>query len=106
MKAMIMGMGVATGLMFAGGVMAVDMPDIAKKYGCSNCHFIDKKAVGPTWQDVANKYKGDAGAAAHLSTKIVKGGSGVWGFIPMPDNPKISDAEVGELVTFILGLAK
>ena len=106
MKAVIVSMVAATGLMIAGSVMAADMPDLAKKYGCANCHTIDKKVVGPAWQDVANKYKGDAGAAAHLATKIVKGGSGVWGVIPMPDNPKISDPEVSELVTFILGLAK
>jgi cytochrome c len=106
MKAMIVSVVVATGLMIAGSVMAADMPDLAKKYGCANCHSIDQRAVGPKWQDVANKYKGDAGAAAHLATKIVQGGSGVWGVIPMPDNPKISDSEVKELVTFILGLAK
>jgi cytochrome c len=105
MKAMIASV-VASSLMIAGSVMAADMPDLAKKYGCSNCHSIDQRAVGPKWQDVANKYKGDPGASAHLATKIVKGGSGVWGVIPMPDNPKISESEVNELVTFILGLAK
>jgi len=94
----------ATGLMMAGGVMAADMPELAKKYGCTNCHKIDKKVVGPGWQDVAAKYKGDAGAAAKLSAKIIKGGSGNWGAIPMPANPKISDAEANELATFILGL--
>jgi len=104
MKAMIASMVAATGLMMAGASMAADMPDIAKKYGCTNCHKIDKKVVGPGWKDVADKYKGDADAAAKLSTKIVKGGSGAWGAIPMPGNAKISDAEVNELVTFILGL--
>ena len=104
MKAIIASMVAATGLMLAGGAMAADMPDLAKKYGCTNCHKIDKKAVGPGWQDVAAKYKGDAEATAKLSTKIVKGGSGVWGTIPMPANPKISDAEAKELATFILGL--
>jgi len=104
MKAMIISMVAATGLMMAGGVMAADMPELAKKYGCTNCHKIDKKVVGPGWQDVAAKYKGDAGAAAKLSAKIIKGGSGNWGAIPMPANPKISDAEANELATFILGL--
>jgi len=103
MKAIFVGM-LATGLMMGGSAMAADMPDLAKKYGCTNCHKIDKKLVGPAWQDVAAKYKGDSGAAAKLSTKIIKGGSGVWGAIPMPGNSKISDAEANELVTFILGL--
>jgi len=104
MKALIISMVAASGLMMAGAVMAADMPELAKKYGCTNCHKIDKKVVGPGWQDVAAKYKGDAGAAAKLSTKIIKGGSGNWGAIPMPANPKISDAEANELATFILGL--
>jgi cytochrome c len=106
MKALIVNMVAVTGLMIAGGVMAADMPALAKKSGCANCHSIDKKVVGPSWQDVANKYKGDAGAAAALSTKIVKGGSGVWGAVPMPAQPKLSDADTKELVGFILGLAK
>lgn len=104
MKGIIVSLLAATGLMFASGAMAADMPELAKKYGCTNCHKIDKKVVGPAWQDVAAKYKGDADAPAKLSTKIVKGGSGNWGSIPMPANPKLSDAEVKELVTFILGL--
>jgi len=106
MKAIIVNVVAVASMMIAGGVMAADMPESAKKYGCTNCHKIDKKMVGPGWQDVANKYKGDAGAAAAMSTKIVKGGGGVWGPIPMPATPKITEPEVKELVTFILGLAK
>jgi len=104
MKAMIVSMVAATGLMMAGVSMAADMPELAKKYGCTNCHRIDKKVVGPGWQEVAAKYKGDGEAVAKLSTKIIKGGSGVWGAIPMPGNAKISDAEANELATFIMGL--
>jgi len=104
MKAMIVSMVAATGLMMAGVSMAADMPELAKKYGCTNCHKIDKKVVGPGWQDVAAKYKGDGEAVAKLSTKIIKGGSGAWGAIPMPGNAKISDAEATELATFIMGL--
>lgn len=106
MKAIILNMVAVAGLMIAGGAMAADMPDLAKKYGCTNCHKIDKKMVGPSWQDVADKYKGDAEATAKLSTKIVKGGKGAWGPIPMPPTAKITDPEVSELVKFILGLAK
>ena len=87
------------------GSIAADMPDLAKKYGCTNCHKIDKKVMGPAWQDVANKYKGDAGAAAKLNNVVLNGSKGSWGPIPMPATKKISEAEAGELVTFILGLA-
>lgn len=96
----------AAGLMVAGSAMAAEMPEVAKKHGCTACHAIDKKMVGPSWTDVANKYKGDASAAEHLDTKIAKGGAGVWGSMPMPPSPKVSDAERKEMVDFVLGLAK
>ena len=80
--------------------------DIAKKYHCDACHAVDKKLVGPSWMDVAKKYKGDSGAAARLGDKITKGGSGVWGVMPMPPNPMDSDAERTLIVDHILGMAK
>lgn len=92
--------------MFAGSALAVDMPALAVKSSCNACHAIDRKVVGPAWMDVSNKYKGDAGAAAKLDAKIAKGGSGSWGTIPMPANPKLTDEQRKELVDFILGLAK
>ena len=106
MKSIIVSMVAAAGLMVAGSALAADMPDLAKKSSCNACHAIDKKVVGPGWMDVATKYKGDAGAAAKLDAKIAKGGSGVWGTMPMPANPKLTDAQRKELVDFILGLAK
>lgn len=106
MKVAILSMVAATGLMIAGSAMATDMPALAKKSGCTACHTIDKKVVGPAWQAVADKYKGDAGAADKLSAKIAKGGGGVWGPIPMPAQKKVSEADIKELVAFILGLAK
>jgi len=96
----------AAGLMVSGSALAEDMPATAKKNNCTACHAIDKKVVGPAWAEVAKKYKGDAGAADRLSAKIAKGGSGVWGSMAMPPNPKVSDADMKELVGFILGLAK
>ena len=106
MKTRIASMVAVAGLMMAGGAMAADMPEVAKKNGCTNCHKIDKKVVGPAWQDVADKYKGDAGAADKLIAKVAKGGSGNWGAVPMPAQPKLSEADNKELVDFILGLAK
>jgi len=88
--------------------MAADMPDLAKKNGCAACHSIDKKMVGPAWMDVANKYKGDAGAQAMLITKVSKGGGGVWGKVPMPANDAAGKKQddIKQLVDFILALAK
>lgn len=106
MKSIIVSIAVAAGLTFAGSSMSADMPTIAKKDGCANCHSIDKKILGPAWQAVADKYKGDAGAAEKLSTKIAKGSGGVWGDTPMPAQKKVSEADIKELVAFILGLAK
>ena len=80
--------------------------DLLKKSGCTACHAIDKKVVGPAYKDVAAKYKGDAGAAAKLAEKVKKGGSGVWGPVPMPPNPAVSDADIKTMVACILALKK
>jgi cytochrome c len=79
---------------------------LMKKDGCAACHAVDKKIVGPAYQDVAAKYKGDKDAAAKLADKVKKGGVGVWGQIPMPPNPQVSDAEIKDLVGWILTLKK
>ncbi len=106
MKSIITSMMVAAGLMVAGSAMAAEMPAVAKKHNCIACHSIDKKVVGPAWADVAKKYKGDAGAEAKLITKVSKGGSGVWGSMPMPANDPsgTKQADMKELVKFILAL--
>lgn len=108
MKSIIVSMVAVASLAVAGSVLAADMPELAKKNGCVACHTIDKKLVGPAWMDVATKYKGDKEAAEKLLTKISKGGSGAWGTMPMPpqDAAGKKQADIKELVTFILGLAK
>lgn len=75
---------------------------LAKKYMCLTCHTLDKKLVGPSYHDVAAKYKGDKAAEAKLVDKVKKGGVGVWGQIPMPPNDKVPDADLKELVKWIL----
>ena len=80
--------------------------DLIKKDGCTACHAVDKKVIGPAYVDVAVKYKGDAKAAAYLQDKIKKGGSGVWGQIPMPPNTQVSDADIKTIVAWILTLMK
>ena len=76
--------------------------ELAKKYLCLTCHTVDKKLVGPSYQDVAAKYKNDKGAEAKLVEKIKKGGVGVWGQIPMPPNDKVPDADLKALVKWVL----
>ena len=96
----------AVGLFAAGAVHADAGEDMLKKNGCTACHSIDKKVVGPAYMEVAAKYKGDAGAAAKLADKVKKGGSGVWGPVPMPPNPSVSDADLKAMISYILALKK
>ena len=106
MKSIVISMIAAAGLMAAGSAMATDMPPLAKKNNCTSCHKIEGKLVGPGWMDIAKKYKGQD-VAAKLEAKVAKGGSGVWGAMPMPPNaPKVSEADIKTLVEFILGLSK
>ena len=81
-----------------------DVMLLAKKSGCLACHAIDKKGIGPKWKDVATKYRGDTGAEPRLMEKIAKGGKGVWGSMPMPAHPKVSEADIKTLVQFVLSL--
>lgn len=89
------------GLWLHGSVFA--SPDLAQKKTCMACHATDKKIVGPAYRDVAAKYAGQPGAAAKLAEKIMKGGSGVWGAVPMPANPQVSAAEATQLANWVLG---
>jgi cytochrome c len=75
---------------------------LAKKHACFACHAVDKKLVGPSYKDVAAKYRGDAGAEAKLVDKVKKGSQGTWGQVPMPPNTSVPDADVRTLVKWIL----
>ena len=97
--------------LFAAGTVHAALDNAAaeammKKDGCAACHAVDKKVIGPAYQEVAAKYKGDKDALAKLSKKVKEGGSGVWGAIPIPPNAAASDADIKELVTWILALKK
>ena len=80
--------------------------DLAKKSNCMSCHAVDKKMVGPSYQDVAKKYAGQADAAKTLAAKVKAGGKGVWGQIPMPPNAAVKDADIETLVKWVLAGAK
>ena len=76
---------------------------LAKKDGCFACHAVDKKVIGPGYKEVAAKYKGDKSAEAKLTEKVKKGGSGVWGQIPMPPNsPQVKDEDIKTIVQWVL----
>jgi len=76
--------------------------ELAKKHQCLACHQIDKKSVGPSYKDIAKKYKGQADAQANLEQKVKKGGSGVWGAVPMAPNDKVPEADIKTLVAWVL----
>ncbi len=80
--------------------------DLAKKNACMACHGVDKKVVGPSYQDVAKKYAGQKDAVATLAKSIKAGGSGKWGPIPMPAQAALSDADANTLAAWILAGAK
>ena len=75
---------------------------LATAKNCMACHAVANKVVGPAFKDVAAKYKDDKGAVDKLAAKIMKGGSGVWGAIPMPANPQVNDAEAKKLAAWVL----
>jgi len=91
---------VAAGLLSAAPAFA--SMELAKAKNCLACHAVDKKLVGPSYQEVAKKYAGQGDAVAKLSEKIQKGGSGVWGTMPMPANPQVSADEAKTLATWVL----
>lgn len=72
---------------------------------CMACHSVDKKSIGPTYRDVANKYKGDNSALEKLTKKVIAGGSGVWGETAMAGHPQLSTADASEMVKYILNIA-
>ena len=85
---------------------AMASQELAQKHNCLACHQVDKKVVGPAFQDVAKKYKGQADAAAKLAEKVKKGSVGVWGQVPMPPNAQVPEADVKTLVKWVLSQAK
>ena len=91
----VLGLAVASGPVFA-------QAELAKQKNCLACHATDKKLVGPSYKDVAAKYKGDKDAAAKLAKKIREGGVGVWGQVPMPANPQVNDQEAASLAKWVL----
>jgi cytochrome c len=76
--------------------------ELAKKHACLACHTVDKKVVGPSYKDVAAKYRGDKAAETKLFESVKKGSSGKWGQVPMPPNTAVPEADAKALVKWIL----
>ena len=106
MKSIIVSMIAAAGLMVAGSAMAADVPADTKAK-CGACHAVDKKVVGPSYNDIAAKYKGDADAAGKIAASATKGGAFGWkmGMMP-PKGLGANEAQIKEAAAFIAGLAK
>lgn len=77
---------------------------LATKNNCMACHAVDKKLVGPSYKAVAEKYATQKDAAGKLALKVMKGGSGAWGAVPMPANTQITEADAKTLVAWILAM--
>jgi len=107
MKTSLMVIAAAAAVVFAGGanaaVDAAKAKALAQSKNCLACHATDKKLVGPSYMEIAKKYKGNKDAAAMLNKKVINGGGGVWGTIPMPPNP-VKEDEAKLLVDWILSL--
>ncbi|RYX95953.1 MAG: c-type cytochrome [Comamonadaceae bacterium] len=87
---------------FAAASPALADQALATAKNCMTCHAVDKKLVGPSFKDIGAKYSGQAGASDKLAAKVIKGGSGAWGPVPMPANPQVSADEAKKLVDWIL----
>ena len=105
----VMGAGLAGLALLGVGVRAAEQPgstadamSIARKNACMGCHAVDRKLVGPSFQQIAEKYKGDAQAPAKLALKVKNGGAGVWGAIPMPSHPAMNSTDIQTVVTWVL----
>jgi cytochrome c len=83
---------------------AADAGPLLQKYGCLACHAADKKVIGPSYQEVAAKYANDKNALATLAQKVKAGGAGVWGQVPMPPHPQVSDADMQAMMKYILAV--
>lgn len=95
---------ICSALLLPWAPLAHASPDLARQKLCLGCHQVDRKLVGPAFKDVAARYAGQKDAAPRLAERIIHGGSGAWGAVPMPANPKVSAEEARQLTAWILSL--
>ena len=102
MKQLIVALTACVGIAMASGVRADEK--LARASGCMTCHQVDTKVIGPSFKEVAAKYKGDKGAESNLVKKVKAGGRGVWGSMMMPPNAHVKDEDIATIVKWILML--
>ena len=98
--AMAAALGAAPSLALAADAPGADfarMLDLAKTRNCLACHGVERKVLGPSFKEVAQRYADRPGSADKLAAKVLKGGSGSWGLVPMPANTQVSEAEAAQL---------
>jgi len=101
MKRVLVALSVAAAM--AVTVTAQANEKLAQSSGCMTCHGVDKKVIGPSYKEIAQKYRADKGAQAALEKKVKSGGKGVWGETPMPPNAHVKDEDIKTVVAWILG---
>ncbi|MEW5756744.1 MAG: c-type cytochrome [Pseudomonadota bacterium] len=104
MKSFLLTMPAVAAILLSGAAHA-DL-ELAKKSGCMACHAVDKKVVGPAWQDVAAKYKGDSSAKATIVSSLENGSRGKWGQVPMPAQKRLTAEERDKLAEYVISLAE
>lgn len=102
MKNLLVACAMLAGLTLGAAVEANEK--LAQSSGCTVCHGVDKKVIGPSYKEVADKYRNDKTAAAGLFQKAKAGGKGVWGDMPMPPNPHVKDEDIKTIVQWILSV--
>ena len=104
MKSIMILIAAAAAVTLSASAPAAEAPAeaLAKNSGCLACHAADKKLIGPSYKDIAAKYRGDKGAEADLIKKVKVGGKGVWGDIPMSPNAHVKDEDIKTIVQWIL----
>jgi cytochrome c len=101
MKRVLLSAALGLGLVVLAAPASADLA-LAMSKNCMSCHAVERKVLGPSFKDVAAKYKDDKGAVDTLANKIMKGGSGVWGPVPMPANNQVSEADARKLAAWVL----
>lgn len=102
MKTIILGLWLTSSLLATATALADEA--LARKKNCMACHTVEKKIVGPAYKEVARKYAGQKDAEVRLAEKILKGGKGSWGDVPMPPNATVKPDEAARLARWILDL--
>jgi cytochrome c len=93
------------GLIISGPAFASDGRTLAEKNNCTTCHAVDAKVVGPSFREIAARYRNEKGALVVLERKLRNGGGGVWGKMPMPaTSNSVSDEELKNILQWILSL--